>query len=335
MGNGYVGGGESSLATASASERSKQGSSTSFMESAVFEDLSASFKALYKTVFESNQRANPAATNSGGASTGNPFGDVHFAAPPPLAYDPVAMSGGLQPPPPPPLTMQPPAPASSQLVGRSPQYLQHEMRSFMDSFTDAASSGNWDGVDVVQFQRLMDELRDEGGHYGIDLSQYQDLAMSFNQFCLQQGLAARSSCSSTLTSPSVSVNLQPPPSVASSTLGNSSSSLLSHSSPTQPTHHPHHHHPHSHHHHHHHHQSRSPSRSPIPMARSPQPHVPVPGHSYCGQIPGQPLTHYHAASGNSLSSNSVGDASPLRIQSAASDLLDDEVVDDFDWSTIM
>ena len=279
---------------------------TSFMETAVFDDLSSSFKSLYKSVFESNQAANVAMKPEGSFTTSghSPFGTV------PSGISHGQIKFDLESQYSPPHMHTSPVPTVQQQQQEQQTFLQQEMLSFLDSFSGAAESGNWDGLDVVQFQRMMDSLRAEGGPLGLDQSQYSDLQMSFNQFFAQQGLLA-SSTNSTMSNglghSSGSIHASPSPIP--------SPSLLGYQSPPS-----------------HHHQS-SPSRSPI-LPHSPQIQPNISGHSYSQQVPGVPLHHIISSS---VSSNSVGSDGPvaIRFHSEASDLLDDDEEDTFDWSSIL
>jgi hypothetical protein len=283
---------------------------TSFMETAVFDDLSASFKSLYKSVFESNQAANASMKPEGSYSAPGqtPFGSV----PSGISHGQIKYDLDAQYSPP---HMQTPQVPTVQQQQQQQTFLQQEMLSFLDSFSGAAESGNWDGLDVMQFQRLMDSLRAEGGQLGLDQSQYSDLQVSFNQFFAQQGLLANSS-NSTMSnglghsSGSLHATPSPIPSPSPSLLGYQSSPV-------------------------HHHQP-SPSRSPIlSHSHSPQIQPNISGHSYSQQVPGVPLHHIISSS---VSSNSVGSDGPvpIRFHSEASDLLDDDDEEDtFDWSSIL
>lgn len=311
MGNGHIPVSSSPLVQSSPSPQpafQHNRKPTSFMETAVFDDLSASFKSLYKSVFEANQVSNAALRPEGSFSSSgqSPFGPMPSA----ISHGQVTFEAQY------PLhQMQPPPPLHIQQ--QQPTFLQQEMLSFLDSFNGAAESGNWDNVDVIQFHRMMDSLKTEGGQLGLDHSQYSDLQMSFNQFFSQQGLlcsSANSSMSNGLGNSSVSLHATPstvtPP-------------LLSYHTP--PTHH----------------QSPSPSRSRSPIIpHSPQIQPNVAGHSYSQQVPGVPLHHLLSPhSTASVSSNSVGSDHdgrvPIRFHSEASDLLDDDDEDTFDWSSIL
>ena len=309
-GNGYVPVTSSPLVVESSptlQSSMQQNRKTSFMETAVFDDLSASFKALYKSVFETNQAAKPEGSFSPPVG---PFGTI-----PAMPHD----QGKYESPyPSPPMQASPNAHAHHHQHPHHPHhhreqqqsaFLQQEMLSFLDSFSGAAESGNWDGVDMLQFQRMMDNLRAEGGQLGLDQSQYSDLQMSFNQFFAQQGLL-QSSQNSTVSNglASSSHSLQATPSPAASYLGYQAS--------------PHHHSP-------------SPSRSPI-MSRSPQIQPNISGHSYSQQVPGVPLHHLISPSVSSNNSVSSDQPPPIRFHSEASDLLDDDDEEDtFDWSSIL
>ena len=303
-----------------------------FADKEGFDDLSASFRSLYKSIFGQS------------VSGGN------FIDPPPLPPNShgLSLTSGE-------LGSSLPLGASASMLfssGRNPQFT-----ALMDSFRDIAESQSWDKLDPSQIQCLMDSFK-EGEHhkYGLDPDTYADLHASFNKFLSQ--LNNRFLTGSSGSTPRLSeYNQHPLHSHASATGGRgvmSHASMINHGG-MPPPHHPGHHH---HHHHHHHaphgtyghqthpqidsmlnlHQSSPPPSSYPSVNRTPSPHVagmPV-GASNSHSVVSPPFTGYvsppgHAPSLGSLvgPTNSPG----VPIQSAATDLFDEE--DDFDWSKLM
>lgn len=301
-----------------------------FADKEGFDDLSASFKSLYKSIFGHSV--------SGG-------GD--FVPPLPANSHGISVSSGL-------LGSSLPLGASASMLfssGRNPQFI-----SLMDSFRDIAETNSWDKLDPSQIQCLMDSFK-EGEHhkYGLDPDTYADLHTSFNNFLSQ--LNNRFLTSSSGSTPRLSEYSQ-------HQLGGAGGGVMSHTSMINhegmP---PPHHHPHHHHHHHHHthshsghrtyshpqthpqidsmlnlHQSSPPPSNYHSVNRTPSPHIagmPV-GASNSHAVVNPPYTGYvsppsHTPSLGSLVGHSNSPGVP--IQSAATDLFDEE--DDFDWSKLM
>lgn len=295
-----------------------------FADKEGFDDLSASFRSLYKSIF------------------GHSVSGGDFTPPPPATSQAVAVSSSE-------LGSSLPLGASASLLfssSRNPQFT-----SLMDSFRDIAESNSWDKLDPSQVQCLMDSFK-EGEHhkYGLDPDTYADLHASFNKFLSQ--LNSRFLTGSSGSTPRLSEynHHQLHGHAGTSGAVMSHASMINHRGMPPP------HHPHTHHHHHHtthgtyghpqthsqidsmlnlHQSSPPPPSNYHSVNRTPSPHVagmPV-GASNSHAVMNSPYTggFGHTPSLGSLvgPTNSPG----VPIQSAATDLFDEE--DDFDWSKLM
>ena len=300
-----------------------------FAEKEGFDDLSASFRSLYKSIFGHS------------VSGGGDFVPAPSHPPPPSNSHAIAVSSSE-------LGSSLPLGASASLLfssGRNPQFT-----SLMDSFRDIAESNSWDKLDSSQIQCLMESFK-EGEHhkYGLDPDMYADLHASFNKFLSQ--LNDRFLTSSSDSTPRLSEYNQHQLHGGGGAGGGvmSHASMINHGG-MPPPHHPHHH---SHHtrgtygHPQTHaqidsmlnlHQSSPPPSNYHSVNRTPSPHVagmPV-GASNSHAVVNSPYTGFVSPPGHNPSLGSlVGPTnSPgVPIQSAATDLFDEE--DDFDWSKLM
>ena len=314
-----------------------------FADKEGFEDLSASFKSLYKSIFGHS-------VSAGGGGGGGEF----VPPPPPSSHGLTSRELGSSLP----------LGASASLFLSSgsgtPQFV-----SLMDNFRDIAESNSWDKLDPSQIQCLMDSFK-EGEHhkYGLDADTYADLHASFNKFVTQLNskiLPDGSNSGLRLNEYDDQHHLHRAGGGGGGII--SHASMINHGGMPPP-----HHHPHQHHHPHHHHRSGRGSAaatayghpqthaqidsmlnlhqsSPPPPSnyhsinRTPSPHLagmPVGASNSHAGVVGSPYAGFMSPPGHNPPLGSlVGptDSPGVPIQSAATDLFDEE--DDFDWSKLM
>ena len=140
-----------------------------------FDDLSASFRSLYKSLFDS-------------VGYHNDSGIHHHAYPPP--------PGTISTPEPPPLVTVANADLNlglsssfgSHLFNQSNKFKNPEPRftTLMDSLRDLAESNQWEQLTPLQIQSLRDSVGD-GDHkqFGMDQDTFAEWSHSFNQFLSQ------------------------------------------------------------------------------------------------------------------------------------------------------
>ena len=296
-----------------------------FNEREGYDELSSSFRSLYKSLFGqsvphgdyfSNGMAgnrNHIAPNLLGSSPGN---DLN------LSNSCGSLSLG--------------ASAGNLLNSvNNPQFT-----SLMGSFKDIAETNSWDKLDPAQIQGLVDSFKaGEHDKFGLDQDSYADLYASFNQFLSQLNnkfLTGSSNLSPQLSEYSQHSQPPPPPVPSRGTLhgqillGGTIEGNLAHT--------------HKYHLHHtldtvapspllsmHHHGTSPPTNFHPNSNRTPSPNT--------GCSPHQPHPHQYRgyiSTGNATTFNSAaipsGASDGLNLRSAATDLFDD---DDFDWSKLM
>ncbi|XP_031557251.1 forkhead box protein J3-like [Actinia tenebrosa] len=115
-----------------------------------FEDLSASFKNLYKSVFDASQNS----SSFGTMRSSDPAATQHVATSLPQAK----------------------------------QQQQHLMQN-METLLESMNKGNIQNIDLGHWQNLMESMKDiDFTNIGLDASQWQELAYSFSQYLSQQNL---------------------------------------------------------------------------------------------------------------------------------------------------
>ena len=285
------------------------------------EDLSASFRSLYKSIFGHSVGANEYINSETAVNTSG--------VPIPVTPSELNISNASLP------------------LGASATALFNSSRnphftSLMDSFRDIAETNSWDKLNPSQIQGLMESFKaGEHDKFGLDADTYADLHSSFNQFLTQ--LNNRFLTGSSNNTPRLSEYNQQQ--------GNPSRHSLSHAAHVRSGGV---HHKYSSHHHRHapHHQidtmspmlggmhQPSPPSTNYMVNRTPSPHI-----SPQTQMTNVPTNHtqmnpQHFGGYVNPSSqmtppalSSLGRPSDPQIRSAATDLFDDE--DDFDWSKLM
>lgn len=134
-----------------------------------YEDLSASFRSLYKSMFGGHP------SQSGDYFNDLPSGHAGGVVVPDISNSPSDL--GLS--------------NSSLPLGASATALFSSLRnpqftSLMDSFRDIAETNSWDKLDPAQIQGLMDSFKTgEHDKFGLDPDLYAELHSSFNQFLSQ------------------------------------------------------------------------------------------------------------------------------------------------------
>lgn len=285
---------------------------TAFTERDSFDDLSSSFRSLYKSIFGHSAQYGEYVNDVGG----------HGRTMPELNNS--SSNLGLS------NSSLPLGSSASALFGsiRNPQFT-----SLMDSFRDIAETNSWDKLDPAQIQGLMDSFKaGERDKFGLDPEMYAELHASFNQFLSQLNnkfLTDSSNNTPRLTEYNHHHHNVPVVSHGGHVMGGVGGIL--------PKYHPHHqldiisplinvqtsaptnYHPNG---------TPSPNRHTSPqgqLANMPVGSTP----SHVNQQYGGYVNTGHAPPINSVPPPSGG----VPIRSAATDLFDDD--DDFDWSKLM
>ena len=277
-----------------------------FAERDNYDDLSSSFRSLYKSIFGHS-------VQSGG----------YFNELPPtsqgMVSDVSTSSGdlGLS------NTSLPLGASANALFSsvRNPQFT-----SLMDSFRDIADTNSWDKLDPAQIQGLMDSFKSgEHDKFGLEPELYAELHTSFNHFLSQ--LNNRFLTGSSNTTPQLSeYNHHHHPGVVNS--GHMSKYISHHQlemvSPLV------------------HHQA-SPPPPAYHANRTPSPHshtTPPQGQLPSMPVGSNPVGHQYGVYPNTNHTPPLASVTPptgtqagVAIRSAATDLFDDD--DDFDWSRLM
>lgn len=172
---------------ASVSDSSSLSPRMAFSEREGFDDLSASFRSLYRSIFGQQPVHHSPNDYFADISSGHNVvpnintssGDIglsNSSSSLPLGASASALFSSL----------------------RNPQFM-----SLMDSFRDIADSNSWDKLDPAQIQGLMDSFKmGEHDKFGLNQEMYAELHTSFNQFLSQ--LNNRFLTGSSNTSPQLS-----------------------------------------------------------------------------------------------------------------------------------
>ena len=281
-----------------------------FAEREGFDDLSASFKSLYKSIFGHS-------VNSG----------EYINAPPPFDTPPIPATssdfGGSG-------TSLPLGASAASLFNTSGRNYSPQFTSLMDSFRDIAETNSWDKLDPAHIQSLMESFK-AGEHtkLGLDPEVYSDLAASFNQFLSR--LNNRFLTGNSSTSPHLGEYHQQQTrrhSGLSHMLARPHPEYSQQRDSMSPFHVPH----------------ASPPNSSFHNVRTPSPRISLPSHMapMCGPMTS---THSHYSSFMNPVQHSTPTMAPQRetidipIKSVVTDLFDDQSVeddfDDFDWTKLM
>lgn len=137
-----------------------------FAEREGFDDLSASFRSLYKSIFGQS-------VNSGEYINAPTSVDAHQLPVP--SVDPGCSNSSLVL-----------GASAASLFNPGHQNYSPQLTSLMDSFRDIAESNSWDKLDSAQIQGLMESFKaGEHDKFGLDPEAYAELSVSFNQFLSQ------------------------------------------------------------------------------------------------------------------------------------------------------
>ncbi len=320
-----------------------------FTEREGFDDLSSSFRSLYKSIFSHQvphggseyfadiSGGHGVVPNINNSSGGGDLGLSNSTSSLPLGASASALFGSL----------------------RNPQFM-----SLMDSFRDIADTNSWDKLDPAQIQGLMDSFKiGEHDKFGLDQELYAELHTSFNQFLSQLNNRFLTGSSNTspqlseynqynhvishgggggggmgvgghgltpkyhahhqldMVSPLVTMHQASPPSGGSGygeTNNNNNPAQQQQQNRTpSPSHTPHHRH----------HHPPGQQLVNLPAGSNPPAHI---NHQYGGR--GGFVSTNHTPPLTSVTP-STGTHDTVAIRSAATDLFDDD--DDFDWSKLM
>ena len=291
-----------------------------FTEREGYDDLSASFRSLYKSIFGHSVNA--------GEYINEPteLDDVQQLP---------AVSGGLSSS----NTSLPLGASAASLFDPTSRNYSPQFTSLMDSFRDIAESNNWDKLDPAQIQGLMESFKGgEHDKFGLTPEVYSDLASSFNQFLTR--LNNRFLTGNSMNSPHLAEYhhqaQQHHPSRVAHMMGRGCST----STPKYG------------------HQRESMSPFGMPHASPPSasnyhtansstsPHISPSGHMVpmCGAMTSTHShlsphyssfapVHGHASTLTSVAH--VGGPTEIPIKSVVTDLFDDAEDDDFDWTKLM
>lgn len=139
-----------------------------FAEREGFDDLGASFRSLYKSIFGHSIQGSGEYFNDIPTSQGV-VPDISNSA----AGD-LSLSSGSS------------LPLGASTTGLFSSLRNPQFTSLMDSFRDIADSNSWDKLDPAQIQGLMDSFKiGEHDKFGLDPDVYAELHASFNQFLSQ------------------------------------------------------------------------------------------------------------------------------------------------------
>ena len=301
-----------SSAVSDSSSSSQPPPRLAFAEREGYDDLSASFRSLYKSIFGQS-------VNGGEYLNATTTEDAFQISVP--SIDPTCSNSSL------PLG----ASAASLFIPGHENY-SPQLTSLMDSFRDIAETNSWDKLDPAQIHGLMESFKaGEHDKFGLDPDMYANLSASFTQFLSQLNNKFLVGGSASVTHlneyhqshlsrmPQAHMMSRLPPKY-----GRQADSLTAYSI----------------------HQTSPPSSSYHSANRTPSPHISPPSAHIaplCGPITSSHshmdphytsfLTPIQGHTPPLASSAQPTDTPDVPIRSAATDLFDEE--DDFDWSKLM
>lgn len=155
-----------SSAVSDSSSSSQPPPRVAFAEREGFDDLSASFRSLYKSIFGQSVNGGDYLNT---ATTEDAF---QISVP---SIDPTCSNSSL-----------PLGASAASLFNPGHQNYSPQLTSLMDSFRDIAETNSWDKLDPAQIHGLMESFKaGEHDKFGLDPDTYANLSASFSQFLSQ------------------------------------------------------------------------------------------------------------------------------------------------------